>query len=370
MKPGDREYLAQRLNEARRGVQRPKVMGTNRSVKTCSHCGKSGLDKTIEVRMPNGAVAYFGSECVDQIRKLNQVEAEANYRITVGNPIVSSPNDGADDGSDGEDEGEDGEEGEGEEGDEGDYEGDEDDGGDGEDGDSDDEGDEDGADGNDAGANPYRDGSPINPYADPNNPYTAKGFGNYYAAIDPLPHAEAPLSIDNFDKRFQIGDVILDSMHGSGATGNNANIRYMGFGVLMLPKKFISLVLPLNGVYDTSVKFLMDHKLDPGWGPPMLYVDLVKGIVVGHEGRHRVTAFSRVHPGKPILVHMLSQSNPEIRARSITKEMLKKAKNGLFSQEYHNLNEEERSDPNQKKAKFVSGPLFSTVFLGSQQIDV
>lgn len=363
MKPGDREYLAQRLNEARRGIQRPKVMGTNRSVKTCSHCGKSGLDKTIEVRMPNGSVAYFGSECADQIRKLNQAEAETNYRIAIGNPVVSDP------GADADEEDADNEDG-ADEDDEGDYDGDEN--GDGDDGDDDADGEdhEDGAAESVAGANPYRDGSPINPYADPDNPYTARGYGNYYAAIDPLPHAEAPLSIDNFDKRFQIGDVILDSMHGSGATGNNANIRYMGFGVLMLPKKFVSLALPINGVYDASVKFLMDHKLDPGWGPPMLYVDLVKGIVTGHEGRHRVTAFSRVHPGKPILVHVVSRSTPEIRAKSITKDMLKKAKNGLFSEEYSNLTEEERSDPNQKKAKFVSGPLFSTVFLGSQQIDL
>jgi len=345
MKPGDREYLAQRLNEARRGVERPKIMGINRSIKTCSHCGKSGLDKTVEVRMPNGSVAYYGSECADQIRKINQAKSEADYRIAIGNPSVvpGEERSAQEEEDDADDEAE---------------EGDEDDDADDED-DADDDADD--AD---------EDGPPVNPYADPNNPYTAPGYGNYYAAIDPLPHAEAGLSIDNFDKRFQMGDVIFDSTHGSGAIPDNANIRYMGFGVLMLPKKFLSLVLPLNGVYDTSIKHLLDHKLDPGWGPPMIYVDFVKGVVVGHEGRHRVTAFSRVHPGKPLLVHIVPRSMPEMRARHITKEILKKASKGLFSEEYHNLSDAERSDPFWKKAKFVNGPLFSEVFLGSQQIDV
>jgi len=360
MRPETRDYLAQRLNEARRGIVRPKVMGINRGVTTCSHCGKSGLDKTVEVRMPDGAVSYFGSECADHLRDaydqnatnasandslIDQANFQANLRrqakiAQIQANASATGTSGADD----------------------EYE--------------DDDADDDGAD-DDGADDDTEDDDTDDPDVDPEASVTARytqdygaNFGKRYSA-DPLPHAESPLSIDNFDKRFQICDVIFDAEHGRGSTGNNANIRYMGFGALMVPKKFLSLAMRLNGVYDASIKHLIEKKRDPGWGPPMLYVDFDTGTVTGHEGRHRVTAFATECKNQPIIVHVIPRSaTKQMRAHDINKDMLKKANRGLFPEEFYNLTDTEKSDPNTKKRLFVEGPVFRTVFLQNQQIDL
>jgi hypothetical protein len=59
-----------------------------------------------------------------------------------------------------------------------------------------------------------------------------------------------------------------------------------------------------------------------------------------------------------------------MRARAVTKEILKKARKGLFSETYHQRSEAQRADPFWKKQDFVEGPLFSTVFLENQEIDL
>jgi hypothetical protein len=324
MKQQTAEYLTSRLNEARRGVKRPKVLGYSKKHRTCDHCGKTGLERTVEIELPDGSISHFGSECADRVKALK-------YEPTRDK---SDPIEPDEDVSEEEDEGEVEDEGE-----------DDIEGGD--------------------------DGEEVDEEEDLGIEFDDEAFQKpidknlYYA--DPLPHVEGKVDIDNFDKKYQICNIIFDSKNGVGSTGNNDNIRYMGFGVMMKPKVFLDLCFDLyrdGGPREKTLEHLKDSMLVPGWGPSMLYVDIDSGQVVGHEGRHRALVFKEKCPDMEMLVHIKpSGTNRELRSRNITKDMLNKMNRGLFTEQFKSLTPEQQASEYWKKHHYVKGKLFSTVFL-------
>jgi hypothetical protein len=332
MKPETTQYLASRLNEARRGTKRPKVVGYSKKHHTCDHCGKTGLDRTVEIELPDGSIAHFGSECADRAKSLQYKPSKVADK---SDPIEED------------DEGEESEESEDEVEDDDDEE---------EDVEEDEESEE----------------EEFEPFF--------KSANRSEVYIDPLPHVAGLPTIDNFDTRYQICDIIFDSDKGVGATGNNDNIRYMGFAVMMKPQIFLNLcydLYPQGGPRPGTLEHLKNTMLDPGWGPPMLYVNMDSGQVIGHEGRHRAFVFKEKCPDMEMLVHIKpSGTNRELRARDITKDMLNKMNKGLFCEEFLKMSEEMRKDERWKKHHFVKGSswdipgapkLFSKVFLDEKQ---
>jgi hypothetical protein len=202
---------------------------------------------------------------------------------------------------------------------------------------------------------------PMSRYAPPDyQPYHSQG-----APLPPLPHAEDDLSIENFDTRYQIRDVIFDTRTGMGAVLNNRDVRRLGFGALVAPSKFLALCPPFDP--DPNLLRLEEGMLDPGWGPPFLIIDITDMVVTGHEGRHRSKLFATKYPDQKILVHFFLKGG--IQARDVNKDLLKKMNAGLYNQEFYSkLTSQQREDPAQKKKYFVKGPIFSEIFLMRERI--
>lgn len=157
-------------------------------------------------------------------------------------------------------------------------------------------------------------------------------------------------TLANFDKRvaFCGGRIVFDSVKGVGSTPNNANVRYMGFGVLMAPKVFLRLTPSLEDRPRTrSLGYLPTVAQDPGWGPSTLYVDRDSMTVTGHEGRHRAMAFAELC-AEPMLVHIFPRHE---RARNMTANRVFEIRAGLNSQR-EPLGED-----------YVKGPLFDYAFV-------
>jgi hypothetical protein len=314
MRPEEARYLAQRLAQAERGIARPRQTGINRRVRTCARCGKTGLDKTIEIKMPNGEVLHYGTECAGFIMQNDSAHMPEEHE------------------------------------DESEYEDDAEDG----------------------------DGAEVDEEEDieeeivPFSRYEPKGYQHYRSEdvpIPPLPHAADDLSAENFDARYQIGDVIFDASNGIGNVPNNRNVRHLGFGAIVKPSKFLVLCPSLDTESERPdpLYVLEEGRLNPGWAPPILYIDTTDALVTGHEGRHRCKAFESINPKESILVHFFLKGG--FRARNLNKEILKKINEGLFNQSFFNeLTSEQMKDPEQKKKYFVKGPIFSEVFLGRERI--
>jgi len=134
-----------------------------------------------------------------------------------------------------------------------------------------------------------------------------------------------------------------------GSCSNNSNVRYRGFAVVMQPHTFLQLVLPLstNEQRTKSLQGLTRGALDPGWGPPTLYMDAVPGYplqIVGHEGRHRCNVWSKLCDDTLLLVHVIPSG--EMRARHVTDTLLQQLQSGVVSE----------------RSTFIFGPLFDFAF--------
>ena len=154
-----------------------------------------------------------------------------------------------------------------------------------------------------------------------------------------------PLSIKNFDGKFSIPcgeeSLLFDCERGSGATPNNSNIRYLGFGAIMRPSQFLKLVLPLDNPSERSASHFANPKTV--MAPPMLYVKLdgKKPVVTGHEGRHRVTAILRRCGDRRILVHVVpynlrAHDMDYGRLAEMRQHMLKERSQGQFGADNFN----------------------------------
>jgi len=172
------------------------------------------------------------------------------------------------------------------------------------------------------------------------------------------------LDAHNQNRRFTspgCPQVVWDAREGMGATGNNAEIRHFGFTALMRPADFLRVVLPLvGGPQERSIAGLEAGRLNPGWGPPMLYIstDSTPMQVIGHEGRHRATLFQQLCPDSLLPVAFMPQY---MRARDIDEQWLQELRRGIISERHLQLGLEGR---------FVAGPLFDRVYLGDREIDL
>lgn len=164
------------------------------------------------------------------------------------------------------------------------------------------------------------------------------------------PSYATEISPENFDGRFTIPGcpVVWDSRNGLGATGNNADIRWFGFMALMRPETFLRLALPLGTPRERSTSGLERYRILPGWGPPMLYIDVSNRQmirVVGHEGRHRAIVFARLCPDALMPVAFMPRYK---RAKDMTPDVLQDIRVRMISE----------------GDGFVFGPLFDEVFVG------
>jgi hypothetical protein len=142
-----------------------------------------------------------------------------------------------------------------------------------------------------------------------------------------------PLSLRNYDGKFSIpckdGSLLFDSVDGVGAAPNNANVRYMGIGVIMRPSRFLDLTLPLHDPRPRS----MEHfaKPDTVMCPPTLYINMEgrNPRVTGHEGRHRATSILRRCGDARVLVHLFPI---ELRARHMDFGRLMQLRAGIVAE--------------------------------------
>lgn len=172
-----------------------------------------------------------------------------------------------------------------------------------------------------------------------------------------------PLTAASFDGRFSVPgcpQIVWDSRDGLGAVGNNADIRWFGFVVLMRPGTFLRLVAPLDEPRE-SLHALELYRQMPGLAPPMLYLDVEDpGLirVIGHEGRHRATLTQQLCPDALLPVAILPQY---LRARNVTEELLRNIRLGIRS---------ERTQRRYDDSRFVVGPLFDRVFIQQREVNL
>jgi hypothetical protein len=137
---------------------------------------------------------------------------------------------------------------------------------------------------------------------------------------------------ENFDKRvdFCNGNIVLNSEKARGSMPNNANVRYMGFAVLMKPQTFLDFAqtLPEKEKRQGTLEFLPSQARDPGWGPPSFYFDREAMHITGHEGRHRASLFQQAC-NELMLVHMFPKYE---RARHMTPEIINDIRTNMMGE--------------------------------------
>ena len=121
----------------------------------------------------------------------------------------------------------------------------------------------------------------------------------------------------------QLASPKFDPKNGIGAVPFNQDIDYFGFVKEMPGKEFLRLAKPAE-LDESRIKWLMQQMADgKGFGNPFLNVkwlpedEIFK--VIGHEGRHRVTALQRLFGNNvDVPVHIFPQ---HMRARDLTDQM-------------------------------------------------
>ena len=326
----DKEYLAKRLAEARSGARRPKVLGYSTKKKKCENCGKENLSRTIEIQFPNGKISYFGSECANRFKSIS-------YMPSRKKDMSEDIEENIEDSEDLEDSEEELNE-------------------------------EDSVEEDDLNEDPEDDEEEseeeVDSYLEKDSPelYEPEYSGGYSTEYlsDPLPTFELDPSIENFDKRFQIKDIVFDCSKGKASIGHSSNIRNVGFAAMMKPSVFLKLAATLDNHFQESIKILEDSKMVPGWGPPTLYVDFDNKSVNGHEGRHRTFLFKKWYPNDEILVHFIVRNKDFYIKKDLTLDDLKTISKGLFNEDYSLLKESLKTDHAKKKG-FVKN-IFEKVF--------
>lgn len=133
-----------------------------------------------------------------------------------------------------------------------------------------------------------------------------------------------PITPANVDGKYKVGKVLIDNIHGLGATPNNGNVHYMGFVAFIKPSDFLHLARYANDREERS------HKLEPealkqGIGCPFLIVAAENEKapwgqlrITGHEGRTRMNMVKRVNGDDFFPVHFFPRLRlGELRARHL-----------------------------------------------------
>lgn len=141
-----------------------------------------------------------------------------------------------------------------------------------------------------------------------------------------------------------INDIFDDSI-GLGAVPDNLNVDYKGVRVKMFPSVFLKLATKVKEY--KSKEYVKNYILKGGKiGHPFLIIKIPyswkkysynkkneykeKAMVVGHEGRNRVSAIKEIFGDKPIEVHLFFVG---YRNMDIKEEWLKNIDKSLISQD-------------------------------------
>ena len=142
------------------------------------------------------------------------------------------------------------------------------------------------------------------------------------------------LSSSNLETVSKVGKVIFDQEHGLGQTPYNKNVVYRGFVGMMLPSSFSDFTPTADRDGDaTQIMNLIEQGY--GIGSPFLILDIgdedkPSMRIVGHEGRARCIALTKLQPNVLIPVHFILYG--EGRARHITKDMVAKLNTSITAE--------------------------------------
>lgn len=127
----------------------------------------------------------------------------------------------------------------------------------------------------------------------------------------------------------KLNEIAIDNVKGWGAVPYNQEVDYFGIRVSMRPSVFLKLAASLRSEHNPEVE---KHIASGGSiGAPFLQIAIPDSWikdnftepahVIGHEGRNRMVAVSKVEGDNPIEVHILLAGG--LRARHITPEIMK-----------------------------------------------
>jgi hypothetical protein len=151
------------------------------------------------------------------------------------------------------------------------------------------------------------------PVVDKYKPYVVE-FVKKMKGADPDGLAEAPAADSVFENPASIGRT----WEHAGMTGTQREVDYLGLRVLMRPSKFLALAPPMGDEGEYQAKFeeyiASEGKIAPAWlkiEVPDEWLGEKKPPrtpwlprVVGHEGRHRMTAIQKTFGDDPVEVHL------------------------------------------------------------------
>ena len=138
----------------------------------------------------------------------------------------------------------------------------------------------------------------------------------------------------------RINEVVIDNVHGAGATSNNQEVDYKGLRVVMTPTTFLRLASPIDDPNTDRNQKFKDYIANQGAiGAPFLTLDIPTewktnnfsklARVVGHEGRHRMYFIREIEGNTPIEVHLFFTG---LRNKDITPEWVAALNHKLISQ--------------------------------------
>lgn len=145
---------------------------------------------------------------------------------------------------------------------------------------------------------------------------------------------------------FEAGPPI-DNVRGLGAVGASSNIDYLGLRVLVKPSVFLKLATPhpdprsdyieqhIAAGEPIGAPFLDIYIPDEWFSQETTYNNVVEGDlskparIIGHEGRHRMTAVLKIYGDEPVETHILLNG---LRRRHLTDRMIARLNESIVSQ--------------------------------------
>ena len=145
---------------------------------------------------------------------------------------------------------------------------------------------------------------------------------------------------------FEAGPPI-DNLRGLGAVGASGNIDYLGLRVQVKPTVFLKLAAPHPDPRSDYIEkhvaagepigapFLDIHIPEEWFSEESRYDQVVEGdlskpaTIIGHEGRHRMTAVLKHYGDDPVETHILLRG---LRRRHMTDNMIKRLNESVISQ--------------------------------------
>ena len=138
-----------------------------------------------------------------------------------------------------------------------------------------------------------------------------------------------------------VQEALIDNQKGWGNVPNNQNVDYLGLRVQMKPSTFLKLATPLSRSDATSSDAIKQHLANDGAiASPWLIVKIPSAwenhdyskpaLIVGHEGRNRMTALQELEGDSPVEVHLFFSGG--MRARHIQPDWTKQLNQRLIPQ--------------------------------------